>query len=303
MAIITPALLAGLQTALNKAFSDAYKTARAEAVFENIATVVPSSSTSNTYDWLGDFPTLQEWVGDRVIKDMKAQGYQITNKLYEATLGVKRTAVEDDQYGHYATVAATMGQEAAQHPDRIIAALMAAGTAALCYDGQNFFDTDHPVYPNVDGTGVAETVANYTAGAGAAWYLLDTRKALKPFIFQERTKPEFEDKTNPGTSDHVFIKDQYLHGIRYRCNGGYGFWQMAYCSKTALDATNFKAARDAMTAFKSDGGRPLGIRPTTLVVPASLRSAADDLINKQNLAGGESNVLWKTVEVIVSDWL
>ncbi|PTE15939.1 Mu-like prophage major head subunit gpT family protein [Pseudogemmobacter blasticus] len=306
MAIITPTLLATLQTALNKAFNDAYKTMRADSVFEKIATTVSSSSTSNTYDWLGDFPTLQEWVGDRVIKDMKAQGYQITNKLFEATLGVRRTAVEDDQYGHYAAVAASMGQEAAQHPDKIMAALMAAGTSTACYDGQYFFDTDHPVYPNVDGTGVAATVSNYNSGGGApgpAWYLLDTRKAIKPFIFQERTKPEFENKTSPGTSDHVFIKDQYLHGIRYRCNGGYGFWQMAYCSKAALTDVNFKAARDAMTAFKGDGGRPLGIRPTTLVVPAALRSAADDLINKANLAGGESNVLYKAVDVIVSDWL
>lgn len=291
MALITPALLAALQTALKKSFNDAYKTMRTDAVFTKIATAVPSSSTSNTYDWLGDFPTLQEWIGDRVIKDMKAQAYQITNKLYEATLGVKRTAVEDDNYGHYAMVAASMGEEAAQHPDRLMAALMAAGTASLCYDGQNFFDTDHPVYPNVDGTGVAATVSNYNSGGGspgAAWYLLDTRKALKPFIFQERTKPEFEDKTNAATSDHVFIKDQYLHGVRYRCNGGYGFWQMAYCSKAALDATNFEAARDAMTAFKGDGGRPLGIRPTTLVVPSSLRSAAENLIKKANLTGGRA---------------
>ncbi len=306
MAIITPALLTALNTSLQKAFKDAYAAMRAQAVFERIATTVPSSTATNTYSWLGDFPTLQKWIGDRVIRDMKASGYQINNELYEATLGVARTAIEDDQYGHYATVAASMGHEAAQHPDRITAALLATGTASLCYDGQYFFDTDHPVYPNVDGTGVAATVSNYNSGGGApgaAWYLLDTRKPLKPLIFQERTKPEFEHKTSPGQSDHVFIKDQYLHGIRYRCNGGYGFWQMAYCSKAALDATNFVAARDAMAAFKADGGRPLGIRPDVLLVPASLRSAAQNLIDKANLAGGESNIHYKAVDVIVSDWM
>lgn len=306
MAIITPAILTALNTALQKAFKDAYAAARAEAVFSRIATTVPSSTSTNTYSWLGDFPTLQEWVGDRVVRDMKAQGYQISNKLYEATLGVARTAIEDDQYGHYATVAQTMGQEAAQHPDKLLAALMAAGISSLCYDGQYFFDTDHPVYPNVDGTGVAATVSNYNSGGGApgpAWYLLDTRKPLKPFIFQERTKPEFEHKTNPGTSDQTFMSDRYLHGIRYRCNGGFGFWQQAYCSRAALNAANFVAARDAMAAFKADGGRPLGIRPDLIVVPNTLRSDAQNLFDKANLAGGESNIHFKAVEVIVSDWL
>ncbi|SNR22905.1 head protein [Paracoccus sediminis] len=306
MAIITPALLVALNTVLQKAFKDAYAAARAEAVFERIATTVPSSTATNTYSWLGDFPTLQEWVGERVLRDMKAHGYQVSNRLYEATLGVARTAIEDDQYGHYGTVAASMGQEAAQHPDKIIAALMAAGTTATCYDGQYFFDTDHPVYPNVDGTGTAATVSNYDSGGGApgpAWYLLDTRKPLKPFIFQERTKPEFEHKTNPANSDQVFMADRYVHGIRYRCNGGYGFWQMAYCSKAALSVPNFVTARDAMAGFKADGGRPLGMNPNVLVVPRSLRSAADELIAKANLTGGESNVHYKAVDTIVSDWL
>lgn len=303
MAIITPALLTALNTALQKAFKDAYKAMAADSVYARIATTVPSSTASNTYAWLGDFPQLQEWVGDRVLKDMKAQGYQISNKLYEATLGVPRVAIEDDQYGHYATIAASMGQEAAQHPDRMIAAVMAAGTAALCYDGQNFFDTDHPVYPNVDGTGTAATVSNFTTGANPAWYLLDTRKVLKPFIFQERTKPEMEHKTNPATSDNVFTKDRFEHGIRYRCNAGYGFWQMAFRSQLTLNAANFVAARDAMGAFKADGGRPLGINPNVLVVPKSLRAAADAVSNAQLISGGESNVLYKTVDVIVSDWL
>lgn len=306
MAIITAAVLTALNTALKKHFSDAYAAARAESVFQRIATTVPSASSSNTYDWLGDFPDLREWVGDRVVKDMKAQGYQIANKLFEGTVGVPRTAIEDDIHGIYAPMAQRMGQSAAQHPDKILAALMAGGTAALCYDGQFFFDTDHPIYPNVDGTGAAATVSNYNSGGGSpgpAWYLLDTRSPLRPFIFQERTKPEFETKTNPAASDNVFNKDRYDYGIRYRCNGGYGFWQMAYCSKAALNAVNFEAARLAMEQLTADGGRPLGIKPNLIVVSAANRSAAQTLFDLALVGGGNSNPNYKAVEVIVSPWL
>ncbi|WP_240521394.1 MULTISPECIES: Mu-like prophage major head subunit gpT family protein [Pseudomonas] len=36
--------------------------------WQKIATVVPSSTRSNTYAWLGQFPAFREWVGDRVLK-------------------------------------------------------------------------------------------------------------------------------------------------------------------------------------------------------------------------------------------
>lgn len=306
MSIITAAVLAALNTALKKNYEDAYKAMRAESVFERISTTVPSSTASNTYGWLGDFPALREWVGDRVLKDMKASGYQITNKLYEGSVGVPRVAIEDDQVGVYAPLAASMGQEAAQHPDRLIAQLLAAGPASLCFDGQNFFDVDHPVYPNVDGTGVAATVSNYNSGGGApgpAWYLLDTRKPLRPIIFQERTKPEFETKTNPATSDKVFTADLYQYGVRYRCNAGFAFWQMAYCSKAALTAANFAAARLAMRKFTADGGRPLGINPSVILVSPDNEAAARALFEAMLIDGGNSNPNYKAVEVIVSPWL
>lgn len=302
MAIITPALLTALNTGYSRAFQDAYTSMRADGFFEMVATTVPSASASNTYGWLGDFPALREWVGDRVVKDMKADGYQILNKLYESTVGVPRTAIEDDSYGVYRPRFEMMGQEAAQHPDRMISALMAGGGAATCYDGQFFFDTDHPVYPNHDGTGVAATVSNIAAGANPAWYLLDTSKALKPFIFQERTKPELEEKNDPRTSDSVFRTDKLEMGIRYRCNAGYGFWQMAYCSQLALNAANFEAARTAMRKFTADGGRPLGIKPDVCVVNADNEAAADAIFNVRTLAGGGDNPNYGKCKVVVDPW-
>jgi phage major head subunit gpT-like protein len=300
MAIITPALITSLRTGFSKAFQDSLTATPTD--WAKVATRVPSSSASNTYGWLNQFPTLREWVGDRILKDMAAQAYQVQNKLYEGTVAVKRTDIEDDNVGVYTPLFAEMGRAAATHPDQLVFGLLKTAHTAICYDGQNFFDTDHPVYPNVDGTGTATLVSNMQAGSGAAWYLLDTSRALKPLIFQERTTPELEALTS--TQDEgVFMRDEYRFGIRYRCNAGLGFWQMAYRSQATLDAANFNAAMAAMMSIKADGGRPLGIKPTVLVVPPSLRANAIEIVKNERLANGASNPNFGVVDLIVSPWL
>ena len=302
MAIVTPALLTSLRTGFSKAFQDSLTATPTD--WEKIATRVPSSTASNTYGWLNQFPALREWVGERSMKAMAATSYQVQNKLYESTVAVKRTDVEDDNLGIYTPLFAEMGRAAGTHPDTLIFQLLAAGESSTCYDGQNFFDTDHPVYPEADGTGTAATVSNYDAGNGSdpAWYLLDTSRALKPIVFQERTKPELEAMTS--TQDEgVFMRDEYRYGIRYRCNAGVGFWQLAYKSRAALNAEKFNAAVQSMMSVKADGGRPMGVRPTVLVVPPALRAAALGLIEAQLINGGESNPNYKAVEVVVSPWL
>lgn len=303
MAIITPALITSLRTGFDKAFQDALTNTPTD--WEKVATRVPSSNASNTYGWLNQFPKLREWVGDRVAKDMAAQAYQVQNKLYEGTVSVRRTDIEDDNVGVYTPLFAEMGRAAKAHADELVCGLLAAGESTLCYDGQNFFDTDHPVYPNVDGTGTATLVSNYNNGGaspGPAWYLLDCSRALKPLIFQERTKPELEAMT-AANDEGVFVRDEYRYGIRYRCNAGFGFWQLAYKSNAELNDINFSAAYTAMMQVKADGGRPMGVKPTHLVVPPALRAAALSLIESQLIGGGNSNPNYKAVEVIVSPWL
>ena len=300
MAVVTPALLTSLRTGMASIFQDSLRATPTH--WASVATLVPSTTASNTYGWLGQFPKLREWVGARVVKDMAAAGYTLTNKLYEGTVSIARTDIEDDNIGIYKPMMQEVGRATATHPDELVFALLAAGHSTLCFDGQNFFDTDHPVYPNVDGTGTAATVSNVVDGAGPAWYLLDTSRPLKPLIFQERTKPEMEAMT--ATNDEVvFNNDTYRYGVRYRCNAGFGFWQMAFKSSAALDGASFAAARQAMETVKADGGRPLGITPTLLVVPPTLRSAAEELLLAMQKASGASNTNYKAVDLLVTPWV
>ncbi len=300
MAIITPALVSALFTGFRAEFQRVY--GETPSHWDKVATLMPSTSRSNTYGWLGQFPQLVEWIGSRVLKDMAAHGYTIVNKLFESTVSVKRTDIEDDEVGIYKPLFGEMGRAAKSFPDELVYGLLRLGLSTLCFDGQYFFDVDHPVYPNVDGTGEAAVVSNLDAGTDPAWYLLDTSRVLKPVLFQERTKPELASMTD-GKDEAVFMTDAYRFGIRYRCNAGFGFWQTAFCSKKPLTDANFNAAYDAMTAFRADGGRPLGIKPTLLVVPTNLRTPAAEVVQVARRSDGSDNPNANLVDVLVTPWL
>lgn len=300
MAIVTNPLLQSLRTGFKGEFQRVY--GETPSSWQEIATLVPSSTASNTFGWLGQFPSLVEWLGDRVLRDMKEHGYAITNKLYEASVGIKRTSIEDDELGVYKPLFGEMGRAAKVFPDELSYGLLKKGGSVACYDGQNFFDTDHPVYANVDGTGTVTTISNFDDGAGPAWFLMDNSRVIKPVIFQERTKPELTAMTSQD-DEAVFTRDEYRYGIRYRCNVGFGFWQLAYCSRKPLTDANFNAAYDAMTAWNTDGGRPLGIKPTHLVVPTNLRTAALEITEQQRKDGGATNINAGLVKPIITPWL
>lgn len=305
MPIVTAAQLEAIRTGFQAIFGTAYQTAQADSFYQELATTVPSMTASETYGWLGDFPDLVEWIGPRVMRSMKENAYLIENKDWESSVSVRRPHIMDDRLGIYTPMVQSMGQAAGRHPERQVANLIRNGTSQLCYDGQFFFDTDHPVAENVDGTGAITNVSNWddNGGAGTPWYLLDTSRPLKPFIFQERMKAEFESKTDPTQSDAVFNNNEFQFGIYARNNTGYAFWQMAYGSRRPLNGDNFDLAFQAMQEFKGDGGNPLGISPTVLAVPPSLRSAANKTVKVMLGEGGASNSNYDVVKVMVIPWL
>ncbi|MEM8035482.1 Mu-like prophage major head subunit gpT family protein, partial [Morganella morganii] len=269
-----------LFTGWNGNFQDGL--ASAPSQYEKIATVVPSTTKSNTYGWLGQFPGMQEWIGERVIRDMAAHGYQLVNRSFESTVGVNRDDIDDDNLGIYAPLFTEMGRAAGVQPDELTFGALTKGFSTLCYDKQNFFDTDHPVYPKADGTGDAEVVSNILTEegyTGQPWFVLDSSRAIKPVLFQQRKAPELVamDKVD---DEQNFMKKQIRYGVDTRCEAGYSFWQLAYAAKAALTADNVWTVIQNMRSFKSDGGRPLAIRPTHLVVPPSMEKAATQLLER-----------------------
>ncbi len=144
--IINPQNLRGIYVSFNTLFNQAFS--EQKPTYEKVATVVPSTSDSETYAWLGDIPGMREWIGDREIQNLTGSDYTIKNKDFELTVGVDRNAIEDDKIGLYKPSIQMLGASAASHPDELVYALLASGFEAKCYDGKAFFATDHEVGKN-----------------------------------------------------------------------------------------------------------------------------------------------------------
>ncbi|MBT2131219.1 Mu-like prophage major head subunit gpT family protein [Aliiroseovarius lamellibrachiae] len=301
--MVTAASLAALQVGFKKNFQDAFTAMRPDADYAKIATVIQSTSASETYGWLGKFPKMREWIGERVIKDMAAKGYSITNKDFEATVGVSRNDIDDDNLGIYAPLFQEMGNSAAQQPDDLTFGLLANGRTEECFDGQYFFDTDHPSFNQNGDAAVASNVDASGLVGNPWWYLLDTSRPLKPMIFQERKKPEFIAHVDPTNSDHVFKKKEFLYGVDARCNVGFGLWQMAYASNAALDGDSLDAAIEKMRSLLDSNGRPLGVKPGLLVCGPKLRAHANKTVKVMLGEGGASNANYNAVDVLDTPWV
>ncbi len=275
--VITPAVI----DAMNKGFNATFQKGLASftSLVPQIATIVNSTSSEEIYGWLGDIPKLREWIGDRQIKALAAKGYSIKNRKFEGTIGVSRDDIEDDKLGLYGPRIEMLGQSAAQHPDEILFELINAAFSTNCFDGQFFFDSDHPVGKE----GATQSVSNKQDGSGEAWILADLSRPLKPFIFQKRRDYAFTSKEDAKTSDRVFMRDEYLYGVDARVSAGFGFWQMAFGSKADLTSANLRAAYTAMSNFTDDEGRKLGMKPTHLIVGNTNQFKARDLLLSEQI--------------------
>jgi len=284
-------ILKALTAAFRKEFADGLK--HREPSWNKVAMLIPSTTRTNTYGWLGAFPQMREWVGERSIKKMATQVMAIENKLFESTVSIPRADIEDDQVGIYRPIMKQAGVAAAELPDNLVWALLGKGKTTLCYDGQNFFDTDHVWYANEDGTGTPTTMGNLTTGTdndAPNWYVIDATNVVMPLIYQERTRPEFEEKFDPSKSDKVFLEDLYLYGIRARGNAGFGLWQLAHMAeKTKLNKEALAKVVATMKTIKTDGGKTLAIRPSLLVVPPALEETARELL-EQTIQNGTTNI-------------
>ncbi|ODT20471.1 MAG: hypothetical protein ABS35_19585 [Kaistia sp. SCN 65-12] len=264
-----------------------------------VATMVSSSLKEQKYGWLGKIPNVREWLGPRAVQNLEQHDYSIKEKKWELTVAVDKDDIETDNLGIYAPMFEEMGQSTGSHWDQLVFNLLKAGFTTTCYDGQYYFDTDHPV---LDAAGTPQSVANTDGGSGTPWFLICGNRPLKPVILQTRKDFGFTSKDSP-TDDNVFDNNEFVYGSDARGNVGFGFWQFAWGSKQTLNAANYAIARAAISGMKGDYGRPLGLMPTHLIVPPGLESAARKLLNSENAAGGETNEWKGTAELVVVPWL
>lgn len=295
--LVNAANLDNLRVGFSTAFAAGVGLASSD--YQSISTTVTATTKEQKYGWLGKIPNVREWVGARAVQNLMQHDYSIKEKPFELTISVDRDDIETDNLGIYTPMFTEMGRSTGAQWDMLVFAALKAGFATNCYDGQFFFDTDHPV---LDADGNVTSVANTDGGAGAPWFLIETSRALKPIILQKRRDFEFAalDKL---TDQNVFMNKEFIYGSDARANVGYGFWQFAWGSKQTLNAANYAVARAALINMKGDYGRPIGNRKFLLVCSGSQESAARKILNSEYGAGGETNEWKGTADLLVTPWL
>lgn len=261
-------------------------------LYQRLATPVKMNTKTMECPIAGMIGPLEEWTGPRTVESLQRNAYSITAKKFQKTVAIPREAFEDDTTDAYMAQLETFGQQTGAWPDQQVAAKLAAGEVDKCYDLLSFFHATHPVEP---GSGSAATFGNVSGTGGPAWYLFDLSKGIKPLLWCLRTSPEFVQKWSPD-DDNVFWKDEFVSGVRARGTADFGFPQFAYKCKGALDANNYEAAVESMMGLTNGKGENLGVYPTLLVVPTSLKGDAQRLFEKQLVSGGENNIFYKDIE-------
>lgn len=129
------------QTYLAK-FTEAQRAAAARP-YENalmvgdIAIELPVTGAGTVHSWLDQIKSIHEWVGERVVNNIRIGRLAVTNRDFENTISVKRNDIEDDQYGLFAPLIGMMGADAESLWHKLaVAALVGNGGWA---DGNPFF--------------------------------------------------------------------------------------------------------------------------------------------------------------------
>lgn len=109
-------------------------------------------------------------------------------------------------------------------PDVLLVPVALGDTARALMTNERLDDGKTNPYRNS-----AEVVEDARLTSDTSWFLLDTSKPVRPFIYQERKAPVFVQQTD-SNADDVFNRKKFKFGAEARAAGGYGFWQMAWGS-------------------------------------------------------------------------
>jgi phage major head subunit gpT-like protein len=135
--------------------------AESKLVYPRIAQRLPMRGTTMHIEWIGQVPSMAQWVGDRPCESVAGQGFDLNSVLYTTPrTRIPRTVADDDQLGQFDSLPAAHAAAAMQHREQLVAQLLIAGIATNCYDGTPWLGNAHQ-----DEAEAAQT--NYQAGAGS----------------------------------------------------------------------------------------------------------------------------------------
>jgi len=165
MAAITKEFLNDLFKTYSAAFNKAYNAApdpsdKETLRVEDFAMLVQSAGAATDHTWLGQLPAMREWVGSRVLNDLDLGKITVVNREFEDTVHIKRTAIEDDNFGAFSNLVEALGIAARDLWRQLaIKAMLDNGVWA---DGKKFFASGRTI-------GEGDNAATITNGVTTAF--------------------------------------------------------------------------------------------------------------------------------------
>lgn len=108
-----------------------------------ISNLFNSDQASETYPFLGQVPTLREWIGGRQAKTLRGDQLTIENLHYEATIEFMLKDMRRDKTGQIQARINEFADRQLTHWASLLSTLIVNAESQVCYDGEYFFDTDH----------------------------------------------------------------------------------------------------------------------------------------------------------------
>lgn len=154
--IVQTSTLAALRTSFSTKFNEAFSEATPWS--DELASELPSSGPNSTYAFNEALVAMREWIGPREVANAQARSYVLTNRDFEATVGLDRNDIEDDNLGLFSSITMPgLGVAARKNADTNFGSMLFNNTD-LCYDGLPYFDNNHTMGP--DGAPQLATIDN-----------------------------------------------------------------------------------------------------------------------------------------------
>lgn len=271
-----------------------------------VVTRVPSKSANNTYAWLLQLPSFKRWTGERTRKRVKTAAYVVDNEDWEMTIEIPKNSVDDDTVGVYQPIVESMANEAAGHDAEVLAEIISKGftSEGLCFDGQPFFSTAHPLEFNEKGVPVVggETFSNLMTDPDnptAPYYVVACcSRAVRPFLIQDRSAPVLISRTAL-TDERVYEAKMFEFAIDKRQGAGYTLPQLAVASNLPLTKENFEKIRARILSMVgADGKKNMGLDVTHIIFGSDYVAAAEDLFTVPFNAAGATNKFYNKVKLL-----
>lgn len=151
--IISPQVTQDLQAQFQMDFAQAFGNGSVDR-WQNRAYRANSTAYRTVHHWLAAQPEMRKWVGARVLNNLISRAFELKNEDWEYTFGVDVNDIFYDNLGAYEDRGRIAGDVASRWYEKIVTDAMVNGTTNLAWDGQTFYNANHPVNFDDAGAGV-----------------------------------------------------------------------------------------------------------------------------------------------------